>query len=415
MGIFKSHVRYRPCHDERQIGGFRIRQMKDIDLTDKAVIIRVDLNCPMENGEISNDAKIRAILPTLALAKRCMARVLLLSHLGRPKEGEYDPNYSLKPIAKRLSELLKQPVRLSKRWLEGIPIMSGEIVLGENVRFNVGEEANDEALSRKMASLCDVFIMDAFASAHRAHASTVGIAKYAPIAAAGPLLTAELHALSVVMKQAQHPLVAIVGGAKVSSKLSVLKSLLDVVDVLIVGGGIANTFIAALGHPVGSSLYEPELIAKAKELQEYAKQRKVNLIIPEDVVLATENTNNAKTRISNCDDIQTDEKILDVGPKTTAKYADILKNAGTILWNGPVGVFEIPAFEAGTKALSMAIADSKAFSVAGGGETLAAIDKYDIKDKISYVSTGGGAFLEYLEGKILPAVAILEARKDAKL
>ncbi len=384
--------------------------MQDIDLTDKSVIIRVDLNCPMDKGEIISDAKILAALPTLMKARKCMARVLLLSHLGRPKEGQFDPQYSLKPIAIRLSELLKQPVRLSKRWLEGIPIMSGEIVLGENVRFNVGEESNDETLSRKMASLCEVFVMDAFASAHRAHASTVGIAKYASQAVAGPLLAAELHALSLVMKHPQHPLVAIVGGAKVSSKLSVLKSLLDLVDVLIVGGGIANTFIAANGNSVGSSLYEPELINTAKELQAYAKQKKVEIIIPQDVVLATENANTAKTRITDCKDIKPDEKILDVGPRTRAKYAEILKDAGTILWNGPVGMFEIPAFEAGTKALSLAIAESKAYSVAGGGETLAAIDKFGIKDKISYVSTGGGAFLEYLEGKTLPAVAILEAR-----
>jgi phosphoglycerate kinase len=383
--------------------------MDQVDLHNKRVLIRADLNVPLQNGKILNETKLLAILPTLSLALKANAKVLLLSHLGRPKEGQYTPALSLQPIAECLSVLLGRTVRLEKNWLRGVEIAPGEVVLGENVRFNVGEEANDEVLAKQMGDLCDVLIMDAFATAHRAQASTVGIAKYAKIAVAGPLLVAELNALHAVMQDPKRPLVAIVGGAKVSGKLQVLQTLIEKVDTLIVGGGIANTFIAALGYSVGSSLYEPDLITTAKTLLEIARARSIELCIPIDVVVA-EDLHHNKSRVTELDDIKKVEKIFDVGPKTSAQYKEILKQAKTILWNGPVGVFEVEHFESGTKNLAHAIAASGAFSVAGGGETLAAIDKYGIAKALSYVSTGGGAFLEYLEGKELPAVAILEAR-----
>ena len=389
-------------------------RMDELVLNNKRLLIRVDLNVPMQKGKVLNDAKLLAILPTLSLALNANASVLLLSHLGRPKEGQYAPEYSLQPIAERLSALLQRTVRFERNWLQGIQISPGEIVLGENVRFNVGEEANDETFAKEMSKLCDIFIMDAFATAHRTQASTVGIAKFAKIAAAGPLLVAELKALHAVMQAPARPLVAIIGGSKISGKLQVLNALLEKVETLIVGGGIANTFIATLGFSVGSSLYEPDLIPMAKTLLETAKVRSVNIIIPKDVVVAND-LQDAQTRVVGLEAIKKEEKIFDVGPKTSEQYRKILKEAKTILWNGPVGVFENSAFEAGTQKLANAIADSHAFSVAGGGETIAAIDKYHIENALSYISTGGGAFLEYLEGKKLPGVAALEARSDQSL
>ncbi len=388
--------------------------MEQCDLNNKRVLIRVDLNVPMQNGKILDETRLLAILPTLSLAILANARVLLLSHLGRPKEGHYSPEFSLQPIAKRLSVLLQQTIRLEKNWLNGVEIAPKEIVLCENVRFNVGEKANDETLAKQMSNLCDVFIMDAFATAHRAEASTVGIAKYAKIAAAGPLFVAELKALHSVMQNPKHPLVAIVGGAKISDKLQVLKALIEKVEILIVGGGIANTFIAALGYPIGSSLFEPTLVETAKMLLEMAKTRSVKLVVPVDVVVSKD-LQDLNTRITDLGDIKAEEKIFDVGPKTSKQYKEILKEAKTILWNGPVGVFEVNAFEEGTKNLAEIIAASNAFSVAGGGETLAAIHKYHIAKKLSYISTGGGAFLECLEGKRLPAVAVLEERGNTVL
>ncbi len=391
--------------------------MDDFDLKNKKVLIREDFNVPIENGIIKNDARIRAALPTLQKAIAAKARVMIISHLGRPKEGEFSSVFSLKPLADYLSKLLNHPVGFAENWLQGVTVEPGEIVLCENVRFNVGEEANDQALAQKMAVLCDVFIMDAFGSAHRAQASTEGVARFAPMAVAGPLLIAELQALSTVLSQPKRPLVAIVGGSKVSTKLDILKFLLHKVDVLIVGGGIANTFIAALGHSVGNSLIEVDLIPVAKELIVLAKKQNVNLLIPVDVIVAKTITEIANTEVLDLsiDTVGPQQKILDVGPKTQKEYQSLLSNAATILWNGPLGVFEYTPFEKGTRVLAESIAASSAFSVAGGGETLAAIDKYKIRDKLSYVSTGGGAFLEYLEGKTLPALKVLEKRFDQSL
>lgn len=388
----------------------KILSMETLDLHNKRVIIRVDLNVPMDKGKILNDARIRAILPTLQLALKKGARILVISHLGRPQEGVFSEEYSLRPIADYLAECLQYPVRFEKDWLAGTPMGEKEIVLGENVRFNQGEEANDVVLAKKMAALCDVFIMDAFGTAHRAQASTVGIAKFAPIAAGGLLLLAELKALKGIFENPKRPWVAIVGGAKISSKLFVLKSLIDKVDTLILGGGIANTFCAAQGTAMGQSLFESEKIAMAKEYLSLAKEKGVDILLPEDVIVATEISATAKTKEVLISEVKANEKILDVGSKTIQRYSEILLKAGTILWNGPVGVFELEPFSRGTEQLSQAIAASKAYSVAGGGETVAAIEKYGVGHDISYISTGGGAFLEYLEGKILPAVAILEER-----
>lgn len=385
-------------------------RLDELDLNQKRVLIRVDLNVPMQNGKITNDARLKSILPTLKLALKTNARIMLLSHLGRPKEGVYSEALSLKPIAERLSALMQQPVRFVKDWLNGVEVNPGEIILCENVRFNVGEKANDIMLAKKMAALCDIFIMDAFAAAHRAEASTVGIAQYAPVAAAGLLFIAELTALQKALQEPRHPLVAIVGGSKVSDKSLLLETLLDKVDVLIVGGGIANTFIAAQGYSIGSSLVEKAYISKAEELLTRAKKQNIQLIVPVDAIVAKEISDIAETRISDLMDIADDEKILDVGEKTSQLISNIIQDAGTIVWNGPLGVFEIPSFEMGTKRLAESITKTSAFSLAGGGETIAAIDKYGVSQKISYISTGGGAFLEYLEGKTLPAVAILEAR-----
>ncbi|HEV2523675.1 MAG TPA: phosphoglycerate kinase [Gammaproteobacteria bacterium] len=382
--------------------------LTQLDLNQKRVLIRVDLNVPLQNGKITNDARLKAIIPTLEFALHANARIILLSHLGRPEEGVYTETLSLKPIAEKLSTLMNQPVRFVKDWLQGVAIAPGEIVLCENVRFNVGEKANDLTLAKKMAALCDIFVMDAFATAHRAEASTVGIAQYAPIAAAGPLLIAELTALQKALRDPKHPLVAVVGGAKVSDKCVLLGSLLDKVDTLIVGGGLANTFIAAQGYSIGGSLLEPTFIAEAIALLARAKNKGVQLIVPIDAIVAKTISETAKTRISNLTDIATDEKILDVGPKTSQLIEAVIQQAETIVWNGPLGVFELPPFENGTKWLANAIASASAFSLAGGGETLAAIEKYGVSEKISYISTGGGAFLEYLEGKRLPAVAMLE-------
>ncbi len=387
-----------------------IKKMVDLDLGGKRVLIRQDLNVPIKDGKVTSDIRIQASVPTIKIALEAGASVMVMSHLGRPVEGEYNEEFSLKPVAERLSELLGQPVRLEKDWLDGIEIKPGEVVLCENVRFNKGEKKNDPELGKKMAALCDIFVMDAFGTAHRAQASTHAVAQFAPVACAGPLLANELDALGKALETPDRPLVAIVGGSKVSTKLTVLKSLSEKVDQLIVGGGIANTFIAAEGYPVGKSLYEADLVEEAKRLIADAKKNGSDIPIPIDVVCAKEFSESAEATIKQVADVADDDLILDIGPETAKQYAEIVKKAGTIVWNGPVGVFEIDQFGEGTKTLALAIAESPAFSIAGGGDTLAAIDKYQIKDKISYTSTGGGAFLEFLEGKELPAVAILEQR-----
>ncbi|QUX93635.1 phosphoglycerate kinase [Marinomonas sp. A3A] len=379
--------------------------MKDVDLANKRVLIREDLNVPVKNGKVTSDARIRAALPTIKLALAAGAKVMVMSHLGRPTEGLYEEEYSLQPVATHLASLLGQDVPLAKDWLDGVEVESGQLVLVENVRFNLGEKKDDEALSKKMAALCDVFVMDAFGTAHRAQASTHGVAKFAPIACAGPLLSAELEALEKALAKPARPMAAIVGGSKVSTKLTVLESLSDKVDQLIVGGGIANTFLAAAGFPVGKSLYEEDLIPQAKALM-----AKTSIPLPEDVVVATAFAPDAVATVKNAADVGPDDMILDIGPKAAAAFAALLEKSQTIIWNGPVGVFEFDQFGGGTKALAMAIANSKGFSIAGGGDTLAAVDKYDIADQVSYISTGGGAFLEFVEGKVLPAVAMLESR-----
>ena len=387
-----------------------IQRMVDLDLSGKRVLIRQDLNVPVKNGVVTSDIRIQASVPTIEIALAAGAAVMLLSHLGRPVEGQYDEASSLKPVAERLSSLLGKPVRLEKDWLDGIVIAPGEVVLCENVRFNVGEEKNSDELGRKMAALCDVFVMDAFGTAHRAQASTHSVAKFAPVVCAGPLLASELDALGKALETPAKPLVAIVGGSKVSTKLTVLKSLSEKVDQLIVGGGIANTFIAAAGFPVGKSLYEADLIPEAQRLIAAAKLAGSAIPIPVDVVCAKEFSETAIATIKKVADVEADDLILDIGPDTAKQYAELIKSAGTIVWNGPVGVFEIEQFSHGTQSLATAIAESSAFSIAGGGDTLAAIDKYGINDQVSYTSTGGGAFLEFLEGKELPAVAILKSR-----
>ena len=387
-----------------------IKRMVDLDVSGKRVLIRQDLNVPVKNGQVTSDIRIQASVPTIEFALAAGAAVMVMSHLGRPAEGVYDEASSLKPVAERLSLLLGKPVRLEKDWLEGITIAPGEVVLCENVRFNAGEEKNNDALGEKMAALCDIFVMDAFGTAHRAQASTHSVAKFAPIACAGPLLASELDALGKALETPTKPLVAIVGGSKVSTKLTVLKTLSEKVDQLIVGGGIANTFIAAAGFPVGKSLYEPDLIEEAQRLIAAAKAAGSDIPIPVDVVCAKEFSETAEATVKKVADVEVDDLILDIGPDTAKQYAEIIKSAGTIVWNGPVGVFEIDQFSHGTQSLSQAIAESSAFSIAGGGDTLAAIDKYGINDQVSYTSTGGGAFLEFLEGKELPAVAILKSR-----
>ncbi len=386
-------------------------KMTDLDLKGKRVLIREDLNVPIVDGEVGDDTRIRASLPTMKHALDAGARVMVMAHLGRPTEGEYEEKFSLAPVARHLSKLLGKEVRLVKDYLENPPeVAEGELVLLENIRFNKGEKKNDDELAKKYAALCDVYVMDAFGTAHRAQASTHGVAKHAPVACAGPLLAAELEALGKALDNPARPMIAIVGGSKVSTKLTVLESLSKVVDQLIVGGGIANTFIAAAGYNVGKSLYEPDLIDTCKRLVSDAKARGADIPVPTDVVVGKEFSPNAEATIKKVEDVADDDMIFDIGPETAKKLADMLKSAGTIVWNGPVGVFEFDQFGEGTKAISLAIAESPAFSIAGGGDTLAAVAKYNIGDKVSYISTGGGAFLEFLEGKKLPAVAILEER-----
>ncbi len=384
-------------------------RMEDLDLAGKRVLIREDLNVPVSDGRVTSDARIRAALPTIRLALEKGAAVILLSHLGRPVEGQPDPQFSLQPVADRLGELLGAGVRLETDWLDGVEAVAGEVVLCENVRFNPGEKKNDEALARAMAALCDVFVMDAFGTAHRAQASTEGVTRFAPVACAGPLLVGELDALERALADPVRPLLAIVGGSKVSTKLTVLDTLLDKVDELIVGGGIANTFIAASGHDVGKSLYEPDLIHAAQQLIQKAHSSGGSIPIPKDVVVARAFDESAEPLVRNVDEVGADEMILDIGPLTMIEYSEMIAGVGTIIWNGPVGVFEFRNFAAGTRALAEAIERSSAYSIAGGGDTLAAIDQFHVTEDISYISTGGGAFLEYVEGKTLPAVAALEA------
>ncbi len=385
--------------------------MSELDLKNKHVILREDFNVPYDAaGNITSDARLCAALPSIQQALNAGASVILLSHCGRPEEGVFDEKLSLAPVSVRLSELLQRPVRFEKDWLEGVSLKKGEVVLCENVRFNVGEKDNDEGLARKMAQLGDVFVMDAFACVHRAQASTHGIACFAPTAVAGPLLIAEVEALSNALENPKHPLIAVVGGSKVSTKLTVLKSLLKHVDQLIVGGGIANTLLAAAGHPVGQSHYEPDLIDEAKALMQLAKDNDAVIPLPKDVLVAGSFDSNAKASMRPVAKVKENEMILDIGPQTIPYYCSIISQANTIIWNGPVGVFEFPNFSEGTKALTDAIAMNPGFSVAGGGDTIAAIEMFGAADKISYISTGGGAFLELLEGKPLPAVEVLQQR-----
>src|SRR5690554_38140 len=392
------------AHATQRTMPMTILRMTDLDLSGKRVLIRQDLNVPIDNGRITSEQRIVASIPTLRAALDAGATVLVTSHLGRPKEGEWSEENSLAPVARRLGELLGRPVPLVRDWVDGVEVEPGGIVLLENCRMNVGEGKDSEELAKKYAALCDVFVMDAFGTAHRAQASTHGVIRFAPVACAGPLLAAELDALEKALAQPAKPLVAIVGGSKVSTKLEVLNALSEKCDQIIVGGGIANTFLAAAGFPVGKSLYEADLVDKAKQLM-----TQVDIPLPTDVVVAKAFSETAEATIKQVAEVAEDEMILDIGPDSASALALLLKEAGTILWNGPVGVFEIQQFSSGTQVLAMAIAESTGFSIAGGGDTLAAIDKYGIADQVSYISTGGGAFLEYVEGKELPAVAALKA------
>jgi phosphoglycerate kinase len=382
-----------------------VLKMTDLDLKGKRVLIREDLNVPVKGGKVTSDVRIRASLPTIQHALEAGAKVIVMSHLGRPEEGVYEEESSMKPVAEHLAGLLGRDVNVIKDFRAGVEVGEGELVLLENVRFNKGEKKDEDELSKAYAELCDIFVMDAFGTAHRAQASTHGVAKFAPVACAGPLLAAELDALGKALDKPARPLVAIVGGSKVSTKLEVLESLSDICDQIIVGGGIANTFLAAAGKPVGKSLYEEDLIPAAKKLME-----KVSIPVPTDVVCGKEFSETAVATLKSADQVEADDMIFDIGPDSAKALAEQLKEAKTIIWNGPVGVFEFDQFGEGTKALSLAIAASDAFSIAGGGDTLAAVDKYDIAEQVSYISTGGGAFLEFVEGKTLPAVAILEER-----
>ncbi|WP_053981147.1 phosphoglycerate kinase [Marinagarivorans algicola] len=386
-----------------------IKLMANLDLKGKRILIRQDLNVPLMDGEITSDARIRAALPSIKLALDAGAKVIVMSHLGRPTEGEYEERYSIKPVAEHLGKLLGQKVPVVRDWKSGVSIAEGQLILLENVRFNLGEQNDDEGLSKAYANLCDIYVMDAFGTAHRAQASTHGVARFAPIACAGPLLSAELNALEKAMANPAHPVVAIVGGSKVSTKLTVLDALSKVADTLVVGGGISNTFVAAAGNEVGNSLYEKDLIPEAQRL---CKQTEV--IYATDVRITKDSfsdwKHDSKVEVRNATDVQADEDIIDYGPVTAERVAEIIKNAKTVIWNGPCGVFEFDAFAKGTEVVARAIADSEAFSLAGGGDTLAAIDKFGLADSISYISTGGGAFLEYVEGKKLPAVQVLESR-----
>lgn len=385
-------------------------KMSDLNLKGKRVLIREDLNVPLKNGMITSDIRIRAAVPTIKAALKAGAQVMIMSHLGRPEEGSHDEHYSLAPIALHLSKLLKKEVPLMTHWVNGFSMKGHDVVLLENVRFNNGETENTIDLSQKMAKLCDIFVMDAFATAHREEASTCGIIKYAPIACAGPLLAAEVEALAKIMHNPKKPVVAIVGGSKVSTKLSLLDSLSQKVDCLIVGGGIANTFIAAEGYTVGKSLYEPDLIDEAERLSVSAKKRGADIPIPSDVIVGEKLSEESESSVRLISQVDDNEKIYDIGPDTTKQLIGIIKKAKTILWNGPVGAFEIEQYSEGTRAIASAIAESSGFSVAGGGDTLAAIEAYGVADKIDYISTGGGAFLSFLEGKKLPAIEALEER-----
>ncbi len=382
-----------------------VKLMTELELTGKRLLIREDLNVPIRDGKVTSDARIRAALPTIHLALEAGAKVILMSHLGRPTEGQFEEIYSLKPVADHLAQLLGKPVRLESAWDNGLTLADGDVVLLENVRFNLGEKKDDDALAKAYARLCDIFVMDAFGTAHRAQASTHGVIKYAPIACAGPLLAKELDALQRALHAPARPVVAIVGGSKVSTKLTVLESLSGKVDQLIVGGGIANTFLAAAGKPVGKSLCEVDLIPVAQDLMS-----KVSIPLPTDVVVGKAFSESAVATVKSVDDVEEDDMIFDIGPDTAKHFAGLLASMGTIIWNGPVGVFEFDQFGEGTKTLAFAIAGSAGFSIAGGGDTLAAIDKYGIADQVSYISTGGGAFLEYVEGKELPAVTALQQR-----
>jgi phosphoglycerate kinase len=390
-----------------------VLRMADLALAGKRVLIREDLNVPVKDGVVTSDARIRAALPTIRMALDKGARVILLSHLGRPKEGKCEPEFSLAPVAARLSELLGFPVPLVANWLVGVDCAPGHAVLCENVRYNKGEKSDDEALSRRMAALCDIYVMDAFGTAHLAESSTHGVGRFAPVACAGPLLVAELEALERALARPARPLIAIVAGSKVSTKLTVLEALLEKVDMLIVGGGIANTFLAANGVAVGKSLCETEMLDMARRLLARAKARGAEIPLPTDVVVAREFAATAHADVRPVGAVGADEMILDIGPDTAERLAALIKGAGTVLWNGPVGVFEFDQFGEGTRAIALAIASSKAYSLAGGGDTLAAIEKYGVEDGISYISTGGGAFLEFVEGKTLPAVEMLWARATA--
>ena len=387
--------------------------MQDVDLKSKTVLIREDLNVPIKDGIITSDQRLRAALPTLQKALDAGAGVIVLSHLGRPSEGKYDPKLSLQPVANYLATQLNYPVRFVKDYLQGLQVRPGELVLCENVRFNIGEKNNDPSLARQLASLGEVFVMDAFGTAHRCHASTYGIAQYAPTAVAGPLLLRKLEALEHVLRAPEKPIIAIVGGAKVSSKLSLLKQMISRVNVLIPGGGIANTFLKASGREIGISLYEPDLIEESKAILQLAKSTGCNIVLPTDVVVGKHFQDTCPAYNKALSHVAVDDMIMDIGPETVTRYIELIESAKTIIWNGPLGVFEFPQFGYGTRAVAIAVANSSAFSIAGGGDTLAAIDKYDLTDQMDYISTGGGAFLQYLEGKPLPAVAILEERSKS--
>lgn len=387
-----------------------VLKMSELDLAGKRLLIRVDFNVPVKDGKVTNDARIRACLPTIKTALDAGAKIMLVSHLGRPTEGEYEEKFSLTPVAEYLSELVGTPVRLAKDWINGVEVGDNEIVLCENVRFLKGEKKDNEELAKKMAALCDIYVMDAFGTAHRAQASTHGAGRFAPVACAGMLLAKELDALGKAMEAPKRPMLAIVGGSKVSTKLTVLENLSKKVDHLIVGGGIANNFIAASGHPVGKSLYEPDMIEETKRLMQMAKDAGAEIPVPTDVVVGAAVSEDARPTIKKVSEIGENDMILDIGPETAKRYADAARKAATIVWNGPVGVFEYDQFAGGTKTLAHAVAESDAFSLVGGGDTISALAQFGLSDKMSYISTGGGSFLEFLEGKTLPAVAMLEDR-----